>query len=63
MADEPIRSQLPNDNYRKGWEETFGYKGGYNGAYNEDGTPIWSRDGWCARCKCSHHPEDAHVDG
>ena len=26
MADEPIRSQLPNDNYRKGWDETFGKK-------------------------------------
>jgi hypothetical protein len=22
--DEPIRSQLPNENYRKGWDETFG---------------------------------------
>ena len=26
MADDPIRSQLPNDNYRKGWDETFGKK-------------------------------------
>ena len=24
MSDEVIRSQLPNENYRKGWDETFG---------------------------------------
>jgi hypothetical protein len=23
---EPIRSQLPNENYRHGWDETFGRK-------------------------------------
>ena len=22
--DEPIRSHLPNENYRRGWDETFG---------------------------------------
>ena len=24
--DEPIRSHLPNENYRRGWDETFGRK-------------------------------------
>ena len=23
-VDEPIRSHLPNENYRRGWDETFG---------------------------------------
>jgi len=26
QGDEPIRSHLPNENYRNGWDETFGKK-------------------------------------
>ena len=58
MSDDVIRSQLPNDNYRRGWDETFG-------AVPDDavGAELDPKT-WCKRCGCSHIPNEAHlVDG
>jgi hypothetical protein len=69
MSDEVIRSQLPNENYRKGWDETFGKKDETFGKKDETFgkkdedvvAPGWGPDSWCKRCQCSHVPKEAHL--
>jgi hypothetical protein len=58
MPDEVIRSHLPNDNYRRGWEETFGKTDG-----EPHTIPSGCQCGWflCDRCKARMAP--ARADG